>query len=163
LRSAEFREFPGIFGINSPNFVKFSEFLSPIVIPPTVIIRTLMPGPFTSNVLSLLALWQRRQQGLIAPALLAFEVTSTLRRLVYLRELTPDKGEDAFVQFLRIRVRLTHRQSLFPLAWGLAKQYQRPRAYDTAYLTLAQLHQCESWPADERLYNAVQHDLGWVK
>jgi predicted nucleic acid-binding protein len=136
---------------------------SPVCIDANLIIRALTPGPFTGNVLALLAHWQQQQQDLIAPALLAFEVTSTLRRLVHLRELTPEEGEEAFRGFLRVRVRLTHRQSLFPLAWRLARQYQRPRAYDTAYLALAQLHQCEFWTADERLYNAVRHDLAWVK
>ena len=47
--------------------------------------------------------------------------------------------------------------------WELAHEFNRPRAYDTAYLALAQLLGCELWTADERLYNAVQGKLAWVK
>jgi predicted nucleic acid-binding protein len=86
-----------------------------------------------------------------------------LRRLVYLKELTAQEGEEAFAGFRRIRVRLSHRQSIFPLAWQLAKRFNRSRAYDTAYLALARLTGCEFWAADEKLYNTVRHELSWVK
>lgn len=100
---------------------------------------------------------------LVAPALLAFEVISTLRRLVFLKEITPPEGEEAFEHFLRIPVHLSHQRGIFRLAWSLAERFNRPRACDTAYLALAQLRGCEFWTADERLYNAVSHELEWVK
>jgi len=134
-----------------------------VCIDANVIVRTLVPGPFTENALALLTSWQSDQVTLIAPAILAFEVTSTLRRLVYLQELTPEEGEEAFEQFLRIPIRLSHRRPLFPLAWKLAKEFNRSRAYDTAYIALAHLANCEFWTADERLYNGVHQKLPWVK
>ncbi|MEA3335786.1 MAG: type II toxin-antitoxin system VapC family toxin [Chloroflexota bacterium] len=127
-----------------------------------IIIWALLPFPLSDQAEALLARWRREEKTLIAPALFAFEVTSTLRRLVHLREITPEQGETAFEQFLKINVRLSHRRAIFPLAWQLAKQYNRPRAYDTAYLALAQLRGCEFWTTDQRLYNAVRHDLTWV-
>lgn len=136
---------------------------SPVCLDANVIVRTLVFDTLSEQATALLAQWQREQRMLIAPSLLAFEVTATLRRLVYLKELTPDEGEAAFANFVRIKVRLSHRQGIFPLAWHLAKQFNRSRAYDTAYLALAQLHQCDFWTADEKLYNAVRHELAWVK
>ena len=70
---------------------------------------------------------------------MACEVTLTMRRIVYLNAITPSEGEEAFESFLRINVRLSHRRGIFPLAWRLAKQFNRPRAYDTAPPT-------SSWP-----------------
>jgi predicted nucleic acid-binding protein len=113
--------------------------------------------------LALLESWHREQTKLIGPALLAFEVTSTLRRYVYLQEVSAARGEEAFEKFLRLNIRLSHQQGIFPLAWKLAKDFNRSRAYDTAYLALAQLRGCDFWTADERLYNAVSHELEWVK
>ena len=101
--------------------------------------------------------------GLVAPALLAFEVTSVLRRLVHLGELTEDEGERAFEIFGRIRIRYTHRQAIFPVAWRLAKDYKRPRAYDTAYVAVAQMHGCDFWTGDKRFYNAVTNELEAVR
>lgn len=128
-----------------------------------VIVWALLPFPLSDQAEALLARWREEERTLIAPALFAFEVTSALRRLVHLKEITAEQGETAFEQFLRIDVRLSHQRGIFPLAWRLAKQYERPRAYDTAYLALAQLRGCEFWTADRRLYNAVSRDLPWAK
>lgn len=129
----------------------------------SLIIRTLVPGPFTDRALALMGTWRRDDVPLIAPALLAFEVTSVLRRYVYLREISPSHGERAFDAFRKIDIRLSHRQGIFPLAWELAKRFDRPRAYDTAYLAHARLNDCEFWTADEKLYHAVEDELDWVK
>jgi predicted nucleic acid-binding protein len=136
---------------------------SAVCVDANVIVRTLVFGQFSEQATALFAQWQQRGVPLLAPALFAFEVTATLRRLVYHKAITPEEGQEAFVRFLRIKVRLSHRRSIFPLAWQLAKQFNRSRAYDTAYLALAQLNQCDFWTADEKLFNAVNGQLPWVK
>ncbi len=136
---------------------------SPVCVDASLLIRTLVPDAYSRNCETLLAGWLETDTRLIAPALLAFEVTATLRRLVYQRVISPEHGETAFAAFQRIPVRLSHRQPIFPLAWDLAKQLNRPRAYDTAYLATAQLSRCEFWTADERLYNGVRSQLNWVR
>jgi predicted nucleic acid-binding protein len=117
----------------------------------------------SDRALALWATWQDQDDILIAPTLLAFEVTSSLRRLVFLREITASEGEEAFQHFLHMDIRPSSQRGIIPLAWELAKQLDRPRAYDTSYLALALLRRCEFWTADERLYNAVQRELAWVK
>ncbi|MBI3942280.1 MAG: type II toxin-antitoxin system VapC family toxin [Chloroflexi bacterium] len=52
---------------------------------------------------------------------------------------------------------------MLQLAWDLAQTLNRPRAYDTAYLALAQMQQCDFWTADEKLYNATKAHLPWVR
>lgn len=136
---------------------------SPVCVDASLIVRTLVPDLFSQEAEGLLASWQQADTTLIAPALFAFEVSTTLRRMIYLKALAPARGEAAFAAFLRIPVRLSHRKGIFPLAWQLAKQFNRPRAYDTAYLALAQLNHCDFWTADEKLYNAVKDKLSWVK
>jgi predicted nucleic acid-binding protein len=128
----------------------------------SLIIRTLVPAPLSEEAIVLLEKWQRAGRKLIAPSLLAFEVTSVLRRLVCLKDLTLSEGEEAFEHFQQIEISLSSRRSIFSLAWQLAKELNRPRAYDTAYLALAQLKECDFWTADEKLYNAVDQKLDWV-
>jgi predicted nucleic acid-binding protein len=134
-----------------------------VCIDASLVVRTLVYGPYSAQATARLRHWSRQDIALIAPSLLAFEVVSTLRRLVYLKEITPEEGAEAFQRFLMFPVRLSHRKSIFPLAWRLAGQFNRSRAYDTTYLALAQLNQCAFWTADEKLYNAVHHKLPWVK
>lgn len=128
----------------------------------SLVVRTLVYGPFSEQAIALLRRWSGQGLSLIAPSLFAFEVTSTLRRLVYLKEITPEEGEEAFQHLLALKIRLTHRKAVLSLAWELAQQFNRSRAYDTAYLALAQLNRCEFWTADEKLYNAVSSQLPWV-
>lgn len=136
---------------------------SPVCVDASLILRTFIPASYSEQATALLAGWQAEETTLVAPALLAFEVTSALRRLVYLREITPARGEDAFQAFLRLPLRLSHRRAIIPLAWELARTPDQSRAYDAAYLALAQLQQCPFWTADERLYNAVRNQLPWVR
>lgn len=136
---------------------------SVVCVDANVIIWALVPFPQSEAAEALLSRWQRDEITLIAPALFAFEVTSTLRRLVYLKELTADEGETAFRRFLDIPVRLSHRRAIFPLAWQLAQDFDLSRAYDASYLALAQIQQCDLWTADERLYNTVGKRLPWVR
>jgi predicted nucleic acid-binding protein len=134
-----------------------------ICIDASLVLRTLVPGAHSDRAAAMLRLWQDESVRLVAPALLAFEVTSVLRRLVHLGVLTTADGEDALEAFLRMEIRLTHRRDLFPLAWRLARELERPRAYDTAYLAVARLNGCDLWTADERLFDACRASLPWVR
>jgi predicted nucleic acid-binding protein len=136
---------------------------SPVCVDASLIMRTLIVDVFSEQALALLATWRKEKTVLIAPALLAFEVTTSLRRQVHFKRIAPSQGEKAFDQFIQLPIQLSHRQDIFPLAWQLAKEFNRPTAYDTAYLALAQLNDCDFWTADEKLYNAVSAKLPWVK
>jgi predicted nucleic acid-binding protein len=127
-----------------------------------IVVRTLVYGPFSEQATALLRHWSRQGVSLMAPSLFAFEVVSTLRRLVYLKQITPEEGAEAFARWLAFKVRLSHRKAVLSLSWELADQFNRPRTYDMTYLALAQLHRCDFWTADEKLYNAVKDTLPWV-
>jgi len=92
-----------------------------------------------------------QQQRADDASLLSFEVVSTLWRLVYRKEITPEEGAEAFQCFLAFKIRLSHRKGIFPLAWQFVEQFSRPRAYDMAYLALARL---PGW--------ALSWGLGWA-
>ncbi|RIK54920.1 MAG: hypothetical protein DCC57_06065 [Chloroflexi bacterium] len=115
----------------------------------SLILRILVPEPLTEQALALWGAWQQEQRAAIAPSLLAFEVTASLRRYVYLKRITPAQGEQAFAQFLQMEIHLSQRPALFRLAWELAKQFNQSRAYDF-------------WTADRKLYTAVRGHLPWV-
>lgn len=100
---------------------------------------------------------------LVAPALFFAEVTSVLRESVYFGRLQAEDGEDAFAAFLRLGIRSVDPVGLQARAWGLAKQHNRPRAYDAQYLAVATTLGCELWTGDRRLANAVRSPwLTWV-
>ena len=52
---------------------------------------------------------------------------------------------------------------LLKRGYELATRLNRPTAYNSRYLAVAERLQCEFWTADERMFNAVTQDLNWVK
>ncbi len=135
---------------------------SVVCIDASFVIPALVPHIWSERAEALLGEWTRAGTTLIAPTLLAFEVTATIRRLVHANQINPNRGEQAISQFLRMPLHLSARRSLFPIAFRLATEFRQPTAYDAAYLALAEVRRCEFWTADERLYNSVKDQLAWV-
>jgi predicted nucleic acid-binding protein len=136
---------------------------SQVCVDASLIVWSLVPYPLSSAAEALLDNWQKTDTQLIAPALLGFEITSTLRRLVYMREISLVVGEEAFARFLRIQIQLESHPGIFPHAWRIANELNLARAYDASYLAVAQANQCDFWTADQKLYNAVHAKLPWVR
>jgi len=113
-----------------------------------------------------IALWRRwvdENWTIAAPPLLAYEVTSVLRTKVHRGSLTPEAGDEAFHEIHAQGIHYLAPNDLHSRAWELAKQFQRPAAYDAHYLALALALGCEFWTADERLFNVVRETLPWVR
>jgi len=112
------------------------------------------------------ALWEQwKEDGVkvVAPALLLFELTSVLRNKVHRGLLSLEEGEKAFNAVLQLPVQMLTPPDLHRRAWELATSFNRPAAYDTHYLALAEMMNCDFWTADERLFNAVRDELSWVR
>ena len=107
--------------------------------------------------------WIDADVEIIAPPLLAFEGTSVICNKLYRGLVPPEEADLMFKAFHLLGVRYLYPDDLHQKAWALAKRFNRPQAYDGHYLALAEIFGLELWTADEHLYNAVRHDLSWVK
>jgi predicted nucleic acid-binding protein len=99
----------------------------------------------------------------IAPPLLAFEGTSVICHKMHRGSVPLEEAELMFKAFHFLGVKLLYPDGLHQRAWELAKRYNRPQAYDSHYLALAEILGLDLWTADKRLYNVVEQDLPWVK
>jgi predicted nucleic acid-binding protein len=106
--------------------------------------------------------WESQRALVIAPTLWGYEMTSITRKLVYRGLLAPELEKVTLDEIFRIPVRQVRPANLHRRAWALAQRFNRPAAYDFHYLALAEMSKCAFWTADERLYNAVRHELSWV-
>ncbi len=107
--------------------------------------------------------WLNAGQTICAPQLLTYEVASTLRDRVWRRLLTSQEAASAFQELFALDILVTDPPGLGTRALELAHHFNRPNAYDSHYLALAEALGCELWTADEQLYNAVKGELGWVR
>ncbi|HQI83431.1 MAG TPA: type II toxin-antitoxin system VapC family toxin [Anaerolineae bacterium] len=115
------------------------------------------------RVLTLWRHWIESDTLIVAPPLLAYEVTSVLRGKVHRGALTAAAGDEAFTLIHAQGIEYLAPPALHSRAWELAKRFARPNAYDAHYLALAEMLACPFWTADERLYNAVKEHLSWVR
>ncbi|MFQ5812517.1 MAG: type II toxin-antitoxin system VapC family toxin [Anaerolineae bacterium] len=107
--------------------------------------------------------WVDADVEIVAPPLLAFEGTSVICNKMHRGLVPPEEAELMFKAFHLLGVRLLYPDDLHEKAWELAKRFNRPQAYDSHYLALAEILGLELWTSDERLYNTVKHRLPWVK
>ena len=135
---------------------------SPAVIDASVTLKLVLPSPLRVECSALVNDLVSRGFELIAPALWAYETTSTLCKAVHFGQLTPDEGERTLLQLMSLGVRLVLpdvSQNRQAFDWTL--RLNRAAAYDSYYLALAEALECDLWTADRRLLNAV--DLPWVR
>jgi len=107
--------------------------------------------------------WIDASVEIIAPPLFAFEGTSVICSKTHRGLVPPEEAELMFKALHLLGVRLLYPEGLHQRAWELARRFNRPQAYDSHYLALAEMRNIELWTADERLYNAVKDALPWVK
>ena len=135
---------------------------SSICVDASFIVRLLVPDRFSEEAEQRWLEWEQAGTKLVAPTLILFEVSSTLRRMVFLKALSSKRGDEALSDFRQINLHISHDRPVHTLAWQLAKHFKQSRTYDMTYLAVAQLNDCTFWTADERLYNSVRHELAWV-
>lgn len=111
--------------------------------------------PLHSQANQLLYTWMIRGEQLTAPQMFRSEITAVVRKAVYQTRLTPEQGRLMLAQLLVYPVTFYEDDILLKEAYELAVRFNRPRAYDTQYMALADRLQCEFRTADERLLNST--------
>ncbi len=126
-----------------------------VVIDASLAIKTILPNPEMAHCQLVLAQLQEAQ--LVAPDLWAYEVTSTLAKAVFFKQITPDEGRAALQHVMRLDVQMVapgESESKLAFEWTL--RLKRASAYDSLYLSLAEELNADLWTADQRLINAFQ-------
>ena len=126
-------------------------------------IKLVVRESFSDRALDLWQNWIESGVEPIAPPIFPFEVSSVIRNKYVRNELTAEEAERAFNLFTRLNFIVLTSETLLKEAWDMAKELGLPTLYDTAYLALAKLCDCEFWTADEILINSLQGRFSWVK
>lgn len=109
--------------------------------------------------------WGSGSTERVAPSLIWYEISSTLRNRVHRRSLTADDATNALEKLLQLSISSWVHPELHRAALSIANQLDRPNAYDAHYLALARELGCPFWTADERLYNSAKQsfpELHWL-
>jgi predicted nucleic acid-binding protein len=118
---------------------------------------------YTEPAKALLRRWQQASIHIAAPTLFRYEIISVMRKSAFRSLFTADEALKSRDFLMEYPVHLMIDDDLLRRGYDLAAKFNRPTAYDAQYLAVAERLKCEFWTADERLVNAVQKDLSWVK
>jgi predicted nucleic acid-binding protein len=134
-----------------------------VVVDSGVLLSEMLPDePLNTHAIQLLDYWQQNIVELTAPILIRYELVAVLRKVVYQKRINEAQGKRLLAGALAYPIQYFLEENLLNRAYELATLYNRPTAYDSQYLALAEKLQCEFWTSDERLYNAVQNKLSWI-
>ncbi len=119
--------------------------------------------PLHTQANQILSAWKTAGESLTAPRLFRSEITAVVRKVVYQQRMTPEQGRNLLAQFLIYPVEFHEDDALLKEAYELAVRFNRPRAYDTQYMALAERLNCEFWTADERLVHSTQMQFSHIR
>lgn len=127
-----------------------------VCIDASLVVKLLIQEPYSDRAAFLWQGWIEEDIERVAPSFFPFEVTSTLHRKCIKKQLTEEEAEEAFNIFATLDFVVLTPKALLREAWDMARELGLPTLYDTAYLALAKLRNCEFWTADEVLINSLR-------
>lgn len=136
-----------------------------VVVDTSIVVKWALNEKDTSTALALLESWTNEKTIVLAPAILAYEVTNAIYQRVRRNEMELQQAQQWIVKIFHTEIIFLFSQdpSLSLRAMSLAHTFNLPATYDAHYLALAETKSCELWTADTRLWNTVQGKLKWVR
>jgi predicted nucleic acid-binding protein len=136
-----------------------------MVVDASVVVAVLLPLPYSARAVARLRALKEAREEIYAPALMEYEVCSTLHRAVARGVIEQP--------VVRERLDLLEALGILPIApaWSLhesalawAARLRQGKAYDAQYLALAEQMGCNLLTADQRLVNAARAlGIMWVE
>lgn len=135
-----------------------------VVVDASIAIKWVLEESDSDKAETLLAEWSSKGMLILAPSLLAYEITNALHRKVRKGEITLDRAKEALseISLTEIEFDFSSDFALSTRAIELANHFKLPATYDSHYLALAERKGCDLWTADLRMWNSIRGELDWV-
>src|SRR5438093_602415 len=128
-----------------------------VVVDTSIVVKWVLREPDSSKARALLAEWIKKGTTIMAPALLAYEVSNVLHQNVRKGQITLEEAKKALKKVLLSELELDFLQdpALGVRALELADRFGLPATYDLHYLAMAERESCELWTDDARMLRAI--------
>jgi predicted nucleic acid-binding protein len=136
-----------------------------VVVDTSIAVKWVLKETNSETALALLSEWADKEMVIIAPALLAYEVSNALYQHVRSGTLPGEDAERGLKEmiFPAIGFDVSQKPDHNIRAMQLARQFGLPAAYDAHFLELAERKGCELWTDDIQMWRTVQGKLDWVR
>lgn len=112
---------------------------------------------------ALLRQWAVTLTDILVPPLFLSEITNALYLSVKRQRLSTDEAGLALQTILQAGMRVIEPSELYLRSLEMAIDYGTTNAYDTIYMALAEIEDCELWTADERLAKSLKLVPSWLR
>jgi predicted nucleic acid-binding protein len=134
-----------------------------VVVDASFLIKLWIQEEFSDRAFQISTEWSRSRIPRYAPALIDYEIVSTLNQKFLRGSITAEDSEAILELALEEPLNLVRTQDLHRDALRIARRLGLRSTYDAHYLALADDLDCEFWTADERLHNAVRERLPLIR
>jgi predicted nucleic acid-binding protein len=134
-----------------------------VVVDASVAVKWVVAEELSDRAHALLEDSLRAQRPVLAPPLLPIEVTNAIYQRQRRNLITQDESRSYVATFLLLPIELIAPPDVFNRALSFARTHNLTQTYDALYAALAEAVQAELWTADERLRNALERAVPWVR
>ncbi|MGB5925003.1 MAG: type II toxin-antitoxin system VapC family toxin [Dehalococcoidia bacterium] len=127
-----------------------------VVVDASLAIKWVLKEPYAEQALALAEEWAAAGTMPSAPCLLLVEATNVLHRRAMLGHISSSQARQLLAGLLDLGIEIRESPQIHLRAMELARELQRPAVYDTHYLALADILECDLWTADERFFNSIR-------
>lgn len=99
---------------------------------------------------------------LIVPVIFAVEWANAINVAITRGRFPEEEWQEALKDLEALKVSIRNPPGLLSEGWQIARLYGRT-VYDGLYIALAKVEGCEIVTGDKKLFNAVNHHIGWVR
>ena len=136
-----------------------------IVIDANILAALMVQLPYSDRSTLKTQEWKRQGVRMLAPSLCFYEVLTILRKAIVRGLISESELSAALALFGQLSIEFIEpdlQHGLQSLAWST--RLNQSKAYDGAYLALANQYQAEFWTADKRAaHAAAQQGIEWMK
>ena len=126
-----------------------------VVIDASLVVKLLIEEEHSDKVTTLLHSWNNEGVRPVAPYLMTGEVANALYRRVVGNDVTLGDATRLIERLMSFGIELRHPPNLTIMALQLAHRFRQGAVYDSHYLALAEILDCDLWTADERFFRVV--------
>ena len=127
-----------------------------VVVDASLAVKWLVNEAHTEKAFALALSWARSGVQPFAPYLMPVEVANALHQRVVRGQVSLEAATRLLESLINSGIGLREPAELHSKAIEMASKLRQGAVYDTHYLALAEILNCELWTADQRFYEAVR-------
>ena len=133
-----------------------------VAVDASFLLKLFLPEDKSDQAEELWKAWVGDHAEIIAPTLIAFEVSSVIRNKVFRGILSEREGGEIIGLLRQLDISLIYVDELLDIAWEIGTILNASNLYDCFYLALPKFLRIPLWTADKKLFQSARKEFPFV-